>query len=210
LHIADTKERLLDAAERLFAHKGYHCTSLRLITREAGVNLAAVNYHFGSKEALLSAVLERRLLPLNALRQARLEQVLGAAQSAGRRPAVRDTLAAFVEPTIHYRTTGPGTEDFVTLVGRAMAEPDETVRKIFLGLMEPLFNLLFAILQQAQPELPRQQLFWRLHFALGAMSHSMCMIGRFRLMPPGIDPQPDETVLARQLLDFLTTGMEAP
>lgn len=210
MHIADTKERLLDAAEKLFAHKGFHCTSLRLITREAGVNLAAVNYHFGSKEALLTAVLERRLLPLNTLRQARLEQVRKFAHGAGRLPAVRETLAAFIEPTIHYRTTSPGAEDFVTLVGRALAEPDETVRKIFLGLMEPLFNLLFAILQQAQPDLPGQQLFWRLHFALGAMSHSMCMIGRLRLTPPGIEPQVDEPTLVDQLLDFLTTGMEAP
>jgi AcrR family transcriptional regulator len=209
LPIADTKERLLDAAERLFARKGFHCTSLRLITREAGVNLAAVNYHFGSKEELLTAVLGRRLLPLNHLRRGRLEQVLDLARGAGRPPAVRETLAAFIEPTIHYRTTGPGAKDFVTLVGRAQAEPDETVRNIFLGMMQPLFDLLFDILQQAQPDLPRQQLFWRLHFALGAMSHSMCMIGRFRLTAPGIDPQPDEAALAGQLLDFLTTGMEA-
>jgi AcrR family transcriptional regulator len=210
VHIADTKERLLDAAEKLFAEKGYHCTSLRLITQAAQVNLAAVNYHFGSKESLLTAVLERRLLPLNELRFARLRQVLSTAQMHGRRPSVREALAAFIEPTIHYRTSGPGADYFVTLVGRALAEPDETVRTIFLDLLAPLFNLLFDILGQAYPELPRQQLFWRLTFTLGAISHSMCTLGRFRLIPPGIDPQVDEQALVSQLLDFLTTGMEAP
>ena len=72
----DTKQRILDVAERLFATRGFHATSLRAITRAAEVNLAAVNYHFGSKDALLEAVMLRRLGPLNEIRQARLDQNL--------------------------------------------------------------------------------------------------------------------------------------
>jgi AcrR family transcriptional regulator len=70
--VKNTKERLIDSAEHLFAQNGYHNTSLRAITTKAEANLAAVNYHFGSKEALITAVLERRLLPLNDLRRQRL------------------------------------------------------------------------------------------------------------------------------------------
>ena len=66
---ADTKQKLLDVAEHLFAVRGYHNTSLRMITAAAEVNLAAVNYHFGGKEGLLAAVFSRRLLPLNELRK---------------------------------------------------------------------------------------------------------------------------------------------
>ncbi|MEJ2200328.1 MAG: TetR family transcriptional regulator, partial [Desulfuromonadaceae bacterium] len=82
----DTKERILDAAEELFARQGFHATSLRAITGGAQVNLAAVNYHFGSKDGLLEAVFSRRLTPLNQERQRRLEAVREAARAAGTPP----------------------------------------------------------------------------------------------------------------------------
>ena len=75
----DTKERILDVAERLFADRGFPATPLRDITSEAGVNVASVNYHFGSKEALLAAVLERRLHPVNARRLELLDAIESAA-----------------------------------------------------------------------------------------------------------------------------------
>src|SRR5437762_13635541 len=61
----DTKTRILDAGEHLFMEHGFEATSLRQLTSAAGVNLAAVNYHFGSKEELFQAVLTRRLDPMN-------------------------------------------------------------------------------------------------------------------------------------------------
>lgn len=202
----DTKVRLLDAAERLFASEGFQGVSLRQLTAEAQANLAAVNYHFGSKEALLVAVFERRLLPLNELRSCNLQQLR---QGTGR-PAAREVLRAFVEPTLCFRDRDPGAEAFVRLVGRAVAEPDDTIRKIFMRLMEPVFLLLYETLAEALPQLSRSALFWRLHFALGAMSHTMCLAGRFQIVPPGVTPAADAASLTAQLLDFLTAGMEAP
>ncbi|MFO7982053.1 MAG: TetR family transcriptional regulator, partial [Desulfuromonadales bacterium] len=95
----DTKERILDAAEGLFAREGFHGTSLRAITTRAAVNLAAVNYHFGSKDTLIEAVFERRLTPLNRLRLQRLDEVKKRAERSGGKPETRDVLAAFIEPT---------------------------------------------------------------------------------------------------------------
>jgi len=86
MSLSDTKERILDSAEYFFARKGFHNTSLRAITGRAGVNLAAVNYHFGSKEALLEAVFERRLVPLNRVRRQNLEVVRETARKEGRTP----------------------------------------------------------------------------------------------------------------------------
>ena len=83
----DTKQRILNAGEHLFARDGYHLTSLRSITTEAKVNLAAVNYHFGSKESLLEAVIERRLDPLNKIRQGQLEALLEKTGQAGESPS---------------------------------------------------------------------------------------------------------------------------
>lgn len=206
----DTKERLLDAAEHLFAAEGFHNSSLRAITGGAKANVAAVNYHFGSKEALLEAVFERRLVPLNLLRREKLEAVRETARQSGSRPAAAEVLRAFVEPTLRFRDSGPGAEAFIRLVGRAIAEPDDTLRKIFMRQMEPIFFLLYETLAAALPHLSGSNLFWRLHFALGALSHTLCMAGRFQLLPPGVAPPTDAASLTTLLLDFISAGMEAP
>jgi AcrR family transcriptional regulator len=206
--ISETKERILDAAEKLFAREGFHCTSLRAITREARVNLAAVNYHFGSKDALLSAVFARRLLPLNEIRRAGIEKVRLEARQRDCAPDLRDILAAFIEPTLRFRETSEGGRDFMTLVGRAIAEPDETVRNVLMHLMEPLFFLLFETLEESRPDFPRELLFWRLHFSLGAMSHTMCLAGKSRLVPHGVKAAAENESLIVMLLDFITAGME--
>src|SRR5210317_643955 len=102
----NTKKRILDTAEKLFAQKGFHATSLRMITREADVNLAAVNYHFGSKEELIKAVIERRMLPLNRLRIEKLLNVKKCAEEEERLPEVKEVLMAFIEPTFAFRKSG--------------------------------------------------------------------------------------------------------
>lgn len=207
---SDTKSRLLDAAEGLFGSDGFHATSLRTITSRAGVNLAAVSYHFGSKEALLEAVFERRLIPLNALRLQRLQQVTATAADVGLRPAAREVLRAFIEPTMEFRASEPGKGAFSALVGRALAEADETVRASFLRHIQPAFLGLFEGLATALPEQSREQLFWRLQFALGSISHTLCMGGWLRILPPRVDPGCDPQILTTQLLSFVTAGMEAP
>lgn len=207
---ADTKSRILDAAEQLFGSDGFHATSLRVITSRAGVNLAAVSYHFGSKEALLEAVFERRLIPLNALRRKRLDDVLTAARLAGALPATREVLRAFIEPMLVFRATEPGADAFSALVGRALADADETVRAAFLRHIQPVFLQLFEGLVEALPGRPREQLFWRLQFTLGSISHTLCMAGRLRILPPGVDPGCEPQTLTTELLNFVTAGMEAP
>lgn len=215
----DTKQRILDAAERLFAREGYNNTSLRAITGEADVNLAAVNYHFGSKEALLEAVFERRLVPLNQVRRQRLEIVGETAQREERRPSPRETLAAFIEPTLAFRESAAGAGEFSNLVGRAIIDPDDTVRKIFLHHIEPIFHLLFDTLREALPDLPPDKLFWRVQFSLGAMGHTIHMRatgddaqknGKFKCLPHGIISSCDAASMTDMLLTFITAGMEAP
>jgi len=210
----DTKEKILDAAEKLFAHEGFHNTSLRSITGEAEVNLAAVNYHFGSKEALLEAVIDRRLRPLNQTRQDNIELIRNAALDSGTPPTVEATLRAFVEPTLRFRESGAGAGHFVTLVGQALAEPDETVRNLFVARMRPLFLLLFDTLCLALPQHDRSLLFWRLHFSLGAIGHTLCWTSHLRrqpqTLPEGVHLVEKAADLCELLVSFLTHGMEAP
>ena len=206
----DTKTRILNAAEQLFARDGFHNTSMRSITGEAEVNLAAVNYHFGSKDALLKAVFERHLLPLNRLRQELLQGVLDAAGHEGCPPAVDDLMRAFIEPTVAFRKADPGHRAFIALIGRSMVEMDSTVRDCFVHLVEPLFLLLFRSLQRALPELPQTVLLTRLRFALSAMAHTMCMPDQSPLQIDNNAALLDVGDLSEELIRFTCAGLEAP
>lgn len=204
----DTKQRILNAAEHLFARDGYHATSLRTITAAARVNLAAVNYHFGSKESLLEAVIERRLNPLNEVRLGQLEALLSLAGQLGEAPACRDVLRTFIEPTLRLRLQGSDSEDFVALIGRILAEPRGVAMAIFLSHMEPLMTRLFQALSLSLPGLSRQTLFWRLHFALGSLSHIMRCHERHAMVPEDVSVDMDVANLVELFLDFATAGME--
>ena len=204
----ETKTRLLDAAEQLFAQRGYHNTSLRAITDRAKANIASVNYHFGGKEGLITSVIERRLLPLNTLRLKKLDEVSILAQQRNRPPHPREVLAAFIEPTLHFRTSCAGAGNFITLIGRSLSEPDDTVRTIFLRLISPVFSVLFELLASALEEIPRNILHMRLHFALGALSHTMQMYDRCPQLSESAPFSFKTRDLTDELVGFVSAGME--
>ncbi len=215
----NTKERILDVGEELFARIGYANTSLRAITGRAGVNLAAVNYHFGSKEALLAAVIERRLVPLNRERSARLAAVADDAARQGRRPEVDATLRAFIEPTLAYGRSGPGAKNFIVLIGRALADPDSTVRSVFMRHIRALVVQLHDTLCAALPELPAEVVFLRLHFVLGAMGHALFMVsscqgdetgqgeGRCPMFPPALAREVTPEMIGEMFITFAINGI---
>ncbi|PLY02175.1 MAG: hypothetical protein C0623_04095 [Desulfuromonas sp.] len=203
-----TKDRILDAAEFLFARDGYHFESMRAITSKADANLAAVNYHFGSKDILLEEVLKRHLLPLNAIRQAKLEAVRDEAERRGRTPDPEDVLRAFIVPTVTYCCVDPGAEHFSTLIGRAITEPDNTVRNVFIHHIMPLFQLLFGLLCKSLPDLDADTVFWRLHFSVGSTTHTMRMLGSLDLMPEGMNRDVDIEKLIDDLMLFVSAGVK--
>ena len=208
---ADTKTRLLDAAEQLFSREGFANTSLRNITAAADANLAAANYHFGSKEALLTAVLERRFHPLNAERQRRLDAVLTEAAAQKRPPRCEELLRAFIEPTICFRQQDQGSREFVKLVGRSLTAADPLVRAQVIALVQPLFVQLHRALCQALPHLPPTQIFTRLFFVMGAMGHCLCFQGVPEIFKtcPDCNPEDDQFML-NSLIAFAKAGLEAP
>lgn len=205
----DTAERILDAAEKLFAHNGYHNTSMRAITGEAEVNLASVNYHFGSKEALLEEVFKRRLIPLNAIRSEALNCVQSQAVEAGRRPEVADVLRAFVEPTVRYCCLEPGATHFSALVGRTMSDTDATVLTIFLKYVLPLFQQLSSLMSESLPNVAAETVFLRLQFVIGATSHTMRMLGKEDGFMKQMHTEMNIETIIEELLTFVTAGTEA-
>jgi AcrR family transcriptional regulator len=204
----DTKTRILDSAERLFAGKGFHNTSLRDITKDAEVNLAAVNYHFGTKDALFEEVFKRHFLPVNRIRLSRLEEIRDRAARDRSRPSAREILQAFIAPVIHFRKTEPGAAAFITLVIRTMSEHDDRLRQILMGYFRPTFLLCLDILREALPRIPADVLFWRLQFCIGTMSHTLHMMDQSRMFPDGVVPVYDVDSMTSMIVSFVTAGME--
>jgi len=206
----DTKEKLLNNAERLFAEKGIAATSIRDLTQATGVNLASVNYHFGSKHGLVEQVLERRIMPLNQARTERLQLVLKTAAATGKKPLIEDLLRALIEPTFEFAANLPEGQYFLQIVSRAMSGPDAQVRAIFLQHFKPLFQLVSAAMHQALPELPSSVLLWRLYFSIGALHSSMQMIGKKEPLLGSPMDTGNTSAIVEMLLTFLTSGMQAP
>ncbi|MEZ4600588.1 MAG: TetR family transcriptional regulator [Syntrophotaleaceae bacterium] len=207
---SDTKLRILDAAERLFARDGFHRTSIKRLASEAKVNLAAVNYHFGSKMTLIEKVVERRWRPINQQRIERLEAIRANAVLKDTGLLVRECLRAFIEPAFTSDMLTREKRCFLALAAHAFSEPDAAIRTIFINQFKAPFKLLFEVLHDALPDLAEDALFWRLHFAIGAMTHCMrlCSAG----LPSSEISQPgnDLGTVKDMLLDFITSGMRAP
>lgn len=205
----DTRQKILDASEILFARHGYRGTSLRSITGAADVNVAAVNYHFGSKKALLESMIKRRIQPLNDQRRKRLEDVRSAAHKRGRKSDTRDVLLAFIEPTLLFRESAPGAKEFITFIARSFADPDDTVQEVFHRAMQSMFQLLLETVSEALPDLPRDVLFWRIHFTLGALFHTMHLCGNPKSSPFRLPNDIDAKTLVHLMIPYVTAGMEA-
>jgi AcrR family transcriptional regulator len=203
-----TKDRILDAAEKLFSDQGFTGTSLRAITTEANVNLAAVNYHFGTKDGLMEAVFERRLAPLNQERIA----LLDALEASDENPPLERILEAFVGPPLRLRCdTDRGGPMFMRLLGRTLTEPSQGVHEIFVRQFAEIAARFTPALERALPSLPLDEIFWKMHFAIGTMAHTMCDTFRLKLLSAGrCDAGEDIDATVRRLVSFIAAGLRAP
>ncbi len=204
----DTRELLLDKAEELFAERGVAGTSIRELSRAAGVNVAAVNYHFGSKEGLVRAVLERRLRPINQKRIQALERLLKGHQK-GPLP-VAEVVRAFAAPAFAALRKNSSATNFLSFLGRAIMEPDPQVREIFLKEMEPVLLLLWKALKAALPRLDEERLFWRMQFLLGAMVRALSWPGHKYAYQTLLKKPPTHIDPLEEFVVFVTAGLEAP
>lgn len=198
-----TKERILAAAESLFAQRGFDGASLRKLTATAGVNLAAVNYHFGSKEKLVEQVFKRRLDALNQHRLAELAKVAGAPATT-----LEDVLSAYIRPALQLSHEGSGSL-FMRVLARAFAEHDDTLRQFLsenYGHVMRQFTVEFARLL---PGLDKSELYWRIDLVTGALTHAMSGFGMIQRKDNVSERQHREQTAAH-LIRFAAAGLSHP
>lgn len=210
---AATRERILDTAERLFTENGFDATSMRMITGGAEVNLAAVNYHFGSKEQLFQEVFRRRLTWLNRERLRLLDEL--ERQSPDGRVKPSQIVDAFFGTLIRMAEQDElGGRTFMRLIGRTLTEPSEFIRAFFAEEYAAVVERYKQALFTALPDVPKAEIVWRFHFMLGATSYAIAGTDALRIITDwGIPPQDDEEAPAKllpRLMSFLLGGLRAP
>lgn len=199
---ASTRERILDAAEKLFATKGIDGVSLREITMAAGVNIAAVHYHFGSKEAVLEELFTLRGGPIA---QQRLDLLAAVVRNAQGRPRLEDVLRAFLKPALE-APSAPGGTSFVLLRARLAFEKDD-IRRTVLGKTFDASNREFLqALSQALPEVSPDDIYWGFHFMLGAMVYTMAAPGRIEAITQDSLNTRDSAAALDKLVAFAAAG----
>ncbi len=202
-----TKEQILDAAEKLITERGIDAVSLREITAAAEVNLAAVHYHFGSKEGLVQKVFERRIRPVN---EARLRMLGEAERAAGDGTlALEAVLRALIEPALRLYAEHERGPQFMRVCGRIYAERSSALEETFDDLFRELVERFRVAVARALPGLAPEELAWRLHFAVGAMIHTLMESERLKRFSGGLCNPGDTEAAVNRLVGFCAAGMRS-
>ena len=198
-----TKDRILGAAEELFAQHGFAGTSLRQVTSRADVNIAAVNYHFGSKENLVNEVFRRRM---DDMSRRRLDALKAAQED---RPGeLEPVLAAFVEPALAMAQDRHGGGAFIRVIARAYAEKNDSLRKFLSDQYGHVLREFARAIAACVPALSKEELYWRLDFLAGALTYAMADFGLIK-RPANTAEATHRERAARELIRFAAAGFRS-
>lgn len=206
---AETRERILDAAEALFGERGFDAVSLRDITGQAEANVAAVNYHFGSKDKLIDAVVERHVGPINEERIRRLREA-GERHGENAVP-VAEILDAFLRPVLDEIMKDPISESvFCKFMGRIMSEQGYQLPETVMPLFQKTAGAFTQALRRAKPELSEEAVLWRIHYSFGVMSHTLMHSDKLEQISGGRSGNPGLEKLFGHIVEFCAAGFDAP
>jgi AcrR family transcriptional regulator len=202
-----TKEKILDAAEKLFVDNGFAATSLRSIIKEADVNTAAVHYHFGSKEGLIEAVFKRRVAELNRERLEGLDAL--EAELGDRAVPLEDVIRAFLDPVMQRHCAGGVEEVIPRLMGRAITEPTQLMGGTLHDAFAEVVKRFSRAIGRAMPGLDHDEIEWRFHMVVGAMVFTVIAprLRSGKTLPYTWSNNPEE--YTERLTRFLVAGINA-
>jgi AcrR family transcriptional regulator len=198
------RKRLMAAAERLFAERGWEAVSVRSIVAAAGVNLAALNYHFGSKQQLLREIFVTRAKPIVQERMRHIEEI----RQRGGTPCLEEILEGFLRPALGIDAQRMGGR-FVKLRARLGAAPDAISRKILSDTFDESSRAFLTEIKRALPEIPSADLEWRFHFLFGTMVYTMANVGRIESLTGARCDTSDVELALQHLIPFLAAGFRS-
>jgi AcrR family transcriptional regulator len=199
---------MIEAAEKLFAMRGIEAVSIRDITRAAGVNLAAINYHFGTKHGLAAEVFKQCIGPLNARRLELLDEV--EKKAGGKPPELEAVLEAMIRPAVERGFDHrQDSETFLRLTGRCLSEPNAEIEQIVRAHFEKLIRRFDAAFLRGLPGLDPEELFWRIKFMFGALHYSLLTCGKQKNLPAKMRKTLDAEGLIQRLVTFTAAGLRA-
>jgi AcrR family transcriptional regulator len=198
-----TRQRILGAAEELFAAHGFAGASLRQVTAAANVNLAAVNYHFGSKDNLIEEVFRRRLDHLSKVRLERLNEI-----TAKPDVTLEMLLDAFICPALELSLDRKGGAVFMRVLARAFAEHNGNLRAFLSDNYGHVLKEFAAAFARLLRQLDKDELYWRLDIAVGALTYAMADFGMIQRRA-GESERAHREQMAKHLIHFTAAGLRA-
>ncbi|MEL7298494.1 MAG: TetR/AcrR family transcriptional regulator [Pseudomonadota bacterium] len=202
----ETRQRILDAAEALFARDGFASVTVRQIMKQAGADVALAYYHFGSKRDLFDSVLLRRAETMNAIRHAALDEV--ERRHPDDSPTVEEIIAAFTNPLLDLlESDHEQWRHYFALVAQVNNSPEwggELMTKYF----DPLVRRFLDALRKALPDCPPEDLYWSYHFLSGALTLTFAETGRIDNLSDGACSSRDMAAIAERLPAFIAAGFQ--
>ncbi len=203
---SDTRDRVIDAAEKLFAEQGFEAVSLRQITAQADVNLAAVNYYFGSKEGLIVEVMARVVGPINERRLVMLDEA--ESEAGGEAVEVKRILEAVFLPLMASMNESEHSRKvMLKLAGRCMSETGSEMPEVVGRLFREVADRFCAALSRALPHLAEAEVYWRMHFTIGAMLYALNQHETLVLLSNGRVEADDAEKALQELVAFTAGGL---
>ena len=201
------KERLLDAAEQLFAQYGFDGVSVRDITEAARVDVALVSYHFGGKRELFVSIFQRRAEPLNSDRAKFLQHVMDAALPG--RPSIEALINAYVQPMLRLALAGePGWNSYFQIVAQVSNSP-HWATQLMTRHYDPEAGKLISALQAALPGVPAAEIFWAIQFLAGSVTMTFAQTGRIDRLSGGLCTSSDLKTALERLVPYAAAGFQA-
>lgn len=204
----DTATRILDVAERLFVEHGFEATSLRMITQQAEVNLAAVNYHFGSKDALFESVFMRRIGPFVTACLTELDTL----EQSGQTLTADALVLTFIKPCLMLsKDPARGGAMFVRLMSRTLVENHRLLREALNQQYSIFVQRYTSAFQVALPQFDNEDIAWRMHFAFGVMFNAFAGNDVLKIFVRSqVVTARDPDMVVKYLVPFVVAGLTAP
>ena len=204
----ESQERILDAAEALFARSGFNGVSIKDIAQAAEVDAGLLHYYFSSKAGLYSAVIARRAGEVNVARLAALEAY---AAQAGDQPTVDGVVRTYIEATFAFaRVGGEGYLNYLTLIAQMNSTPAGLIPGLENTPFDAVVQVLIGLLRKASPASRDADLYWFYHMLSGAISLSWARTGRIDTLSAGLCRSTDFDAIADHMIAVFAHGLDRP